>query len=269
MIYLSETTTGRSRTIQGTGVIQQVSLSADGSKLLFAGNRRKYRDKRKDYTVWLMETATGLRLRQFQGHTDYVQSVHLSADGCWALSGSYDKTVRLWEVTTGRCLHTLQIPESAEVPSVSLSLDKHWVVAYSVNTSEENALSIGHSHLWELDWDLEAHDAMDWDEGATSHLETFLSLRALSTETSAQEHTLSKPDHRRIPIWSDEDFQELLLQLQYADYGWLRPEGVRRKLVELAQARAHSPEVTEKTTNLPGSKPEMKGDGSLDAKTCE
>ncbi|WP_201390123.1 WD40 repeat domain-containing protein [Ktedonobacter sp. SOSP1-85] len=243
MIYLSETTTGHSRTIQGTGVIQQVNLSADGSKLLFAGNRRKYRDKRKDYTVWLMETATGLCLRQFQGHTDYVQSVHLSADGRWALSGSYDKTIRLWEATTGRCLHTLRIPESAEVPSVSLSIDKRWVVAYSVNTSERNALSIGHTHIWELDWDLEAHDAMDWDEGATSHLETFLSLRALSRETTAQEYALPQSEHHSVPMWSDEAFQELLLQLQYADYGWLRPEGVQRKLIELASARARLPEV--------------------------
>ncbi|MBO0790916.1 MAG: protein kinase, partial [Ktedonobacteraceae bacterium] len=244
-IYLSETTTGHSRTIQGTGVIQQVSLSADGSKLLFAGNRRQYRDKRKDYTAWLMETATGLRIRQFQGHTDYLQSVHLSADGRWALSGSYDKTVRLWEVSTGHCLHTLRIPESAEVPSVSLSIDKRWVVAYSVNTSERDAPSIGHSHIWELDWDLEALNAMDWDEGATSYLETFLSLQALSTKTAAHEYIPLQSEHHSIRRWSDEAFQELLLQLQYADYGWLRPEGVQRKLIELASARAHSPEVEE------------------------
>ena len=32
----------------------------------------------------------------------------MSADGCLALSGHEDHTVRLWEVATGRCLHLLQ-----------------------------------------------------------------------------------------------------------------------------------------------------------------
>ena len=34
--------------------------------------------------------------------------------------------------------------------------------------------------------------------------------------------------------WNDQDIQELIQQLQYAGYGWLRPEGVRRKLEKMA-----------------------------------
>jgi hypothetical protein len=34
--------------------------------------------------------------------------------------------------------------------------------------------------------------------------------------------------------WTEEDFHCLLDRLGYAGYGWLRPEGVRRKLEKVA-----------------------------------
>ena len=37
------------------------------------------------------------------------------------------------------------------------------------------------------------------------------------------------------PTWSEEDFQGLIRQLQYAGYGWLRPEGVRVRLLRMAR----------------------------------
>jgi WD40 repeat protein/serine/threonine protein kinase len=50
----------------------------------------------------------GWQVRTFEGHTNAVPSVSLSEDGRLALSGSKDKTMRLWEVETGRCLRTFQ-----------------------------------------------------------------------------------------------------------------------------------------------------------------
>ena len=40
-------------------------------------------------------------------HTDGVTSVAFNPDGKYALSGSFDKTLKLWEVATGREVRTL------------------------------------------------------------------------------------------------------------------------------------------------------------------
>ena len=41
------------------------------------------------------------------GHSGYVSSVTLSADGSKVVSGSRDKTVKIWSTETGQVLQTL------------------------------------------------------------------------------------------------------------------------------------------------------------------
>jgi WD40 repeat protein/serine/threonine protein kinase len=61
-------------------------------------------------------------LRTFEGHAGHVNAAALSADGVRALSGSEDRTMRLWEVASGHCLRTFA-GHSNTVLSVSLSAD--------------------------------------------------------------------------------------------------------------------------------------------------
>ncbi len=46
-------------------------------------------------------------LKTLEGHASCVLSVHFDGRGLLA-SGSWDKSIRLWEVTTGNCLKTLE-----------------------------------------------------------------------------------------------------------------------------------------------------------------
>ena len=51
---------------------------------------------------------TGECTRTFEGHYMTVSSVAISEDGKWVVSGSDDKTVKLWNLETGDCTHTFE-----------------------------------------------------------------------------------------------------------------------------------------------------------------
>jgi WD40 repeat protein len=56
----------------------------------------------------LWDVASGREIRTFQGNTDRVESVAVSPDGRYELSGSSDNTMKLWEMSSGRQIRTFQ-----------------------------------------------------------------------------------------------------------------------------------------------------------------
>jgi hypothetical protein len=93
----------------------------------------------------------------------------------------------------------------------------------------------------EVDWELEAHELSDWDEGALPTLTRFLRQhlpRASELRTDrdlSEERILQALTRCGRPVWTEHDFQLLLQRLQHAGYGWLRPSGIRAKLAQLAR----------------------------------
>ncbi|CAD8205765.1 unnamed protein product [Paramecium pentaurelia] len=49
-----------------------------------------------------MDVKTGQQQAKFDGHTSFVYSVCFSPDGNTLASGSYDKSIRLWDIKNGK-----------------------------------------------------------------------------------------------------------------------------------------------------------------------
>lgn len=64
-------------------------------------------------------------------HTTKIERIGVDAAGRWLLTASEDKTARLWELQTGRLLHTYRPPigvgDEGKLYAGALSPDGRWV----------------------------------------------------------------------------------------------------------------------------------------------
>jgi len=72
--------------------------------------------------IIILDTITGGQTAVFSGHADRVRSLIFSSDGASLVSGSYDKTVKLWDIQTGGVVKTFS-GHIHQVQSVSISAD--------------------------------------------------------------------------------------------------------------------------------------------------
>jgi len=72
--------------------------------------------------------------RGLRGHCHYVEDVVLSRDGQYALSGSWDKTLRLWDLNFGNTSR-LFVGHTSDVLSVAFSADNRQIVSGSRDRS--------------------------------------------------------------------------------------------------------------------------------------
>ena len=72
-----------------------------------------------------------------RSHPSSVMSVSFSSDGRYVASGSKDKTVKIWEIQTNKCLSTLQ-GHTSSVMSVSFSSDGRYVASGSSRSDRED-----------------------------------------------------------------------------------------------------------------------------------
>ena len=73
-----------------------------------------------DISVWDASIKTQLPYREFHGHTDRVTSTAITKDGHLLVSGSWDDTVKIWDLIEGKELNTL-VGHDDSVLSVALS----------------------------------------------------------------------------------------------------------------------------------------------------
>jgi WD40 repeat protein len=131
-----------------------LALSRDG-KTLVTGSYRKIK-------VWHTDQLTESKalqeiepLHSLTGHSHIVRSLIISADGQWLISGSWDHTVKIWHLETGKLVRTFK-GHTDRVYAIALSPDEQIIASGSadktiklwhLNTGELLGTFTGHSNI--------------------------------------------------------------------------------------------------------------------------
>ena len=115
-------------TLEGhSGWVTSLATSLENPNMLLSASRDK------TLIVWNLtrdETSYGYPKRSLRGHNHIVSDCVISSDGAYALSSSWDKTLRLWELSTGVTTRRF-VGHTNDVLSVSFSADNRQIVSGS------------------------------------------------------------------------------------------------------------------------------------------
>lgn len=113
-----------------TGWVTSIATTPESSDTVLSASRDK------SILTWDLKAASpdahsyGQPKRALRGHSHYVQDVVISSDGQFALSGSWDGTLRLWDIATGLTTKSF-VGHSKDVLSVAFSSDNRQIVSGS------------------------------------------------------------------------------------------------------------------------------------------
>lgn len=171
----------------------------------------------------------------------HPRSVAVTTDGSFAVVGDEEGNLRVWDLDREECVRVLT-GDGGSILALAMTPDGRFVVSCSPEGWEvaRGLHRQGNVRVWRMDWDYDFPARADWDDGALPYLQAFLRQH---TPYGAPMPDDPEPTAARVeraltrtgrPTWTEADFAALLDVLRYAGYGWLRPPGVRERLVGLA-----------------------------------
>jgi guanine nucleotide-binding protein subunit beta-2-like 1 protein len=109
------------------GWVTAIATSSENPDMLLTASRDK------KIIVWQLsrdDSNYGYPKRILHGHNHFVSDIVISSDGQFALSASWDKTLRLWDLNTGTTARRF-VGHTSDVLSVSFSADNRQIVSGS------------------------------------------------------------------------------------------------------------------------------------------
>jgi len=111
------------------GWVTAIATTGEKADMIISASRDK------SIIVWQLDKKDGLEnygapLKRLTGHSHFVQDVAISVDGMFALSGSWDGTLRLWDLQSGQTTRRF-IGHTRDVLSVAFSADNRQIVSGS------------------------------------------------------------------------------------------------------------------------------------------
>lgn len=125
--------------------ITRACFTLDGAFVLSCSKGRQlFGKKEDDFALKFFSALGGEELLRFEGHGFSVYDISISSDGLYALSASGDKTVRLWDLKTGK-----EIEQYGPFPAFALA------VSFAGSSKEmvvgiDNAFGKATAQVWDL-----------------------------------------------------------------------------------------------------------------------
>ena len=144
----------------GGWVTAMVTGNSDHPDLLVSVSRDR------SLLIWTISTTTeqgeisgvtGTTFRRLNGHSHFISDVVLSSDNNFALTSSWDTTMRLWDLRAGRTTYRF-VGHSKDVLSVTMSPDNRQIIS----GSRDKTIKLWNT-LAECKYDFEAQNShTDW-----------------------------------------------------------------------------------------------------------
>ncbi|VDK63787.1 unnamed protein product [Onchocerca ochengi] len=156
--------------------ILRIDFSAETSQVLGAGN---------DNAVRIWGTDNHVVKHSLTGHGNKVSSAKFFRDGLQVVSGSYDRTFKLWDLKTAKCLRTYFTNS----------------VVYDITSSDKSGMvASGHYDRKVRFWDTRINEPVHVVELANKVTSLVLSLDSSVVLVSARDETMSLIDLRSYQI---------------------------------------------------------------------
>jgi RNA polymerase sigma factor (sigma-70 family) len=153
-VEIWDASTGRMLRQFQVGRIPHVVLSPDGSVLAVCDHAQ--REGKEVETLRLFDASTGIERCRLQGHQDRIHTLLFSKDGKTLVTSSDDRSIRFWDVATGKQVR--QLDHAAPVGSIALAPDNKMLASVAMKKEEYNTPASSattwkpaeHVVLWDL-----------------------------------------------------------------------------------------------------------------------